>query len=152
MELQRIPVEAIEMVWPMIEADVERAVSRNGGRFTVDGLKARVENDDWQLFLVWDKDERSHKAIVMTNVYREMNGELVASIPFVSGRRAEEWIDLLPVLEGWAEKVGAHRIETWARKGWARRLKDYKLTHVLLEKPLNGHQHKQANATDATTD
>ena len=44
----------------------------------------------------------------------------------------------MPLVEDWDKHKGCTLIETYARPGWSRLLKeqDYKITHYLLEKKL----------------
>lgn len=134
-ELVKVPADQVGTVWPLIENLVEIGVRHATGRLTTQSLKEHFEKEAWQLFVISCGDEIA--AIVGTEVYETIAGKTVARITFISGKNRKDWIDLLPTLEGWAESAGADIMETWARKGWARDLPDYKLTHVLLEKELN---------------
>lgn len=140
-ELVKIPIEHVETTWPLIKQLVDRGVKHASGRLTTDGVFDRFINGDWQLFVIWDDCEVV--AVVGTEIYKTIAEKTVASITFISGRNRKEWIELLTTLEGWAQSAGADIMETWARKGWQRDLKDYKLTHVLLEKDLTNEPRTQ---------
>lgn len=139
-ELVQIPHDRILDVWPLIEDRVRRGVRNTRGRYTVEALRRKLLDRDWQLWLVWRPDGAGRAgavlAVVVTELYRELSGQKVASVRFTIGENRADWIELVATLEGWAAAQGCHKLEAWARKGWARCLKDYKLTHVLLEKDL----------------
>lgn len=145
-DLVKIPPEDVAQVWPLVIDLVDQGVANTGGRYTSEALRDLAEAGDWQLFVVWNGGEVL--AVVMTEIYSEISGLKVASIPFVAGHDRKQWLHLLPSLEGWAEQAGATYIKTWARRGWARHLPDYKLTHVMLEKRLDNGRIETTRAND----
>ena len=98
------------------------------------GLLERFVRGEWQLWLVWDGTPR---AIVGTELYVEMTGLKCCMIRFCTGGGAAEWSHLLGKIEAWARDEGCTYLDMLARKGWAKHLPDYKLTHVELQKELN---------------
>lgn len=46
------------------------------------------------------------------------------------GRKA--WVSLLSEIEAFAKAQGCEQVEVICRKGWARELPDYRLTHVVM--------------------
>ena len=60
----------------------------------------------------------------------------LCTIKFWTGENSLEWLHLMEDLEAWAKHEGCTRIIGVMRKGWAKRLPDYRMTHVYLEKDL----------------
>lgn len=88
---------------------------------------------DWQLWVVWDGTVR---AIVITELYKDVSGMKCCMIRVCTGNGAKDWSHLIGFIEDWARGQGCERLDMLARKGWAKRLPDYHLTHIMLEKVL----------------
>lgn len=88
---------------------------------------------EWHLLAVWAD---RIKAVLAVEVYTELSGLRVAAIRFTTGEHSHEWAHLISEIENWAKSQGCGKIETWARKGWVKRLPEYRMTHVLLEKDI----------------
>jgi len=150
-ELVFIPVKHIESVWPLIDTFVKKGIEASfKDRYTVDALKKLVSEGTWHLWVAWEIDTKKPHAIMMTELYEELSGIKIGSIRFLSGINRKNWLGLLAELERQMYEVGVVKFEMWARKGWAKDLKDYKITHVLLEKDLsNGQVTTNINTTTA---
>ena len=152
MELVFIPRKHLEDVWPLIETFVENGIEASfKDRYTVDALKKLTVNGIWHLWVAWEMDTKKPHAIMMTELYEELSGIKVGSIRFLSGINRKNWLGLLSELERQMSEVGVVKFEMWARKGWAKDLKDYKITHVLLEKDLSNGQVQTDNHTNSRT-
>lgn len=141
--LVQIPTPQTPQAWPLVRERVEHGCRGSDGRFTPEALFKHVVDGNYDLHIVWADEDEGHddqvRAVVLTQVYEELSGEKVCSIIFLDGMNADDWLVLgKESLELWAMQNGCQRVEGWMRKGWARKLKDYKLTHVLLEKRLDG--------------
>ena len=147
-ELVFIPVKHIKSVWPLIETFVEKGIEASfKDRYTVDALKKLVLAGTWHLWVAWEIDTKKPHAIMMTQLYEELSGIKIGSVRFLSGINRKNWLGLLAELERQMYEVGVVKFEMWARKGWAKDLKDYKITHVLLEKDLSNGKVKTNNHT-----
>lgn len=133
MALQKVPLEHAARVLPHVIGRLQAVVDRSGERYTVASLAELVMRGEFQLWVIGDEQIRG---VVLTELFFAPSGKKVASIRAATGDAAEGWLHLLPELEQWAKSEGCHVVEAIARKGWARRLTDYKLTHVVLEKEL----------------
>ena len=151
-ELVFIPVKHINSVWPLIQTFVEKGIEASfKDRYTVDALKKLVSEGTWHLWVAWEIDTKKPHAIMMTELYEELSGIKIGSVRFLSGINRKNWLGLLAELERQMYEVGVVKFEMWARKGWAKDLKDYKITHVLLEKDLsNGKIITDDNTTSHT--
>lgn len=133
-KLVAIPPGHIQAIWPLIEPLLLRVVERSDGRYSMRGMAQRLVSGDWVLRVVWVDGEV--RAIVGAEVYSDVSGMRCCIVRFCTGHGAKDWSHLLVEIEDWARKDGCERIEMIARKGWAKHLKDYALTHVFLEKQL----------------
>lgn len=134
------PKDKLADVWPLIKSFVESGCENSCGRYTVEGMARNLESGVWDLWVIWqDSLERENKirAVVCTQIYKEISGIKVCSICFTAGEHRQEWIHLLYDLEQWAKKNGCDKIEAWVRKGWVKDLvgpDDYTATRVIIEK------------------
>ena len=117
--------------------DVQRLLDemceRHEGELSLSGITERLIRRDWIMWLVVAD---GIEAVLATELYRDVGGDKRCRIPFCTGGGAKRWVRLLSQIEDWARSEGCARIDMIARKGWARHLPDYKMTHVVLEKSL----------------
>ncbi len=132
-DLVCVPPNKIVDVFPLVRGLLEGVAERSGGRWSVSGLLERFVNAEWQLWIVWNGDVR---AIVGTELYLEMTGMKCCMLRFCTGSGAPEWSHLLSKIEDFARAEGCTYLDMLARKGWAKHLPDYKLTHIELCKDL----------------
>jgi len=135
--VRQIPPALLESVWPHVVDKIAGVVERSDGRWTIEDIAGRLLQQQWQLWVVWDGTWR---AVLATELCREASGLQVARIVFTTGSGADRWTHLIADIETWAKDQGASKLEMMARKGWARRLPEYKMSHVLLEKDLSHGQ------------
>ncbi len=135
--IEMIPAEHIGHLYPKIEDLITALPGRSSGAWTLDGILRKLAEGDWQLWVVHDQGVIPEiKAIVGTELWRQMSGRLMCSIHFCTGHDRKQWIHLLKVIEDRARESGAERIEIVARQGWAKLLPDYEKTHIVLERAL----------------
>jgi hypothetical protein len=133
LQLQQVPVEYLGAVLPHVGPWLISIVERSGRRYTLPVLVDMIARGELQMWLIGDETPRG---IVITELYYAPSGLKFAAIRAAVGDGAESWMPLISVLEAWATAEGCVAIDALARKGWARRLPDYKMTHVFLEKEL----------------
>ncbi len=132
-QLQQIPARVVGEVVPLVLPLLEAIVARSDGRYSVPGMLEQFARENWQLWIVWDGSVR---AIVATELYFDVSKMKCCTIRFATGRGAAGWSPLISQIEDWARDEGCVKIDMTARKGWARHLPAYKLSHVFLEKGL----------------
>lgn len=131
--LRQVPVPCLREVWPHVGGMIKSVVDRSKGDWTIDGIVDRLLSGDWQLWVIYDGQFR---AVIATELFLEMSGRKAARTVFATGLGAKQWVHFQTELESWAQSMGCEKYTSLARKGWARYLTDYKITHVLLEKDL----------------
>jgi hypothetical protein len=123
----------IGRVWPFVQSLVESVAERSNGRLRADDVRQALDQGKWQLWIAHDNRQAHALCLTEILIYPQMKTcRLVAA----TGHDRAEWVDYLKIIEAWAAANGCELMETWARPGWRRVLKDYTWTHVQLEKKL----------------
>lgn len=130
--LHLIEADKAEAIYPYIKQWVEPAVATSNGKFATEDVLRAIMSGAMQLWVI--ADERP-MAIVISEIaiFPRMK---VCRLICCTGEHREKWIHFLADIENWARHMGCEQMLCIARKGWARLLTDYKLTHVELEKAL----------------
>lgn len=115
----------------LLLADMER---RHDGEITLKAVIEKCVTRNWVMWLVIAGTEVL--AVTCAELYVDVGGMKRCRLPFCTGDGASRWVHLLETIEGWARREGCQKFDLIARKGWAKHLPDYKLTHVVLEKVL----------------
>lgn len=119
-----------EAVLPMIES----VVARSRGRWTLIAVLRAIYEGQWDLWAVWDG--QSIPMIVGTEIYTDLNDKRYLAIRFATGAGAKQYVRLIGTIEEYARSNGCAGVDGWMRKGWAKQLPDYHLSHILLSKDL----------------
>ena len=132
-DLVAIPPADLPRVLPMVSDLLKSVIERSHGRYSLEGLVPKLLKGEWQFWMVWDGAPR---AIVATDLYVDVAGNRCCMIRFCSGEDAGAWTHLLVKIELWAKAEGCKFLDMDARKGWAKHLRDYTVTHWVLQKAL----------------
>ena len=135
----RVPPDEIDYIWPSVKDLIEAALDRSG-LFGINDAYCHVVNGTWQLWVVHEKrnDQWSGaqiECVVLTEII-DYPKDKVLRVTMATGSDRTKWVDRIEVIEGWAKSLGCERIQVLGRPGWERVLKDYRKTHVMLEKQL----------------
>jgi hypothetical protein len=131
--LVQIPIDALAKVLPMVMPRLHEVAARSRNNISVKGMIEQFASGAWQLWVIWDG---SVKAVLATEIYTNVADIRVCAVRFATGEDSAQWLCLIDDLENWARFNDCVKLDMTARKGWARKLPDYKLTHVVLEKDL----------------
>ncbi len=138
MHLVQVPKEAVAALWPWVEAYLAGAIERTLGTFTLETTKAQLIEGDRQLWIiVGEAPLREVSAAIVTSLQEFPSGKKALQIELLGGVHVSAWFSLKELLEDWAKKEGCSAALLWARKGWAKHMKDYRVTHYLMHKELN---------------
>ena len=118
--------------WPHVEKLVIDALDHGTSRVGVKDVYDGIGTGRYQLWIAWGP---AAEGIAVTEIL-DTEKERIASVFICVGKNLKEWLRHLSSIENWAKAEGCSVIEAWARPGWERVLKDYKKTHVQLEKNL----------------
>ena len=131
-----VPQDKATEMWPAVLPLVAQMVQRSGGEITTDGALAAVTAGELQLWLIWDDETRRTVAGALTSIGVTGSGMRLCTVYGLVGEHRQQWLHLLEEFERWAILKGCHKVKVIARKGWAKELPDYTMTHVTLEKRL----------------
>lgn len=131
MNFTGIPSAKVPEIWPFAEELVSSAVERSGELSAQDILDALLSRN----MQLWAAFDNGLKAIAVTEI-QVLPRKKLGSILICTGEGRKEWEYALSIIEDWARSEGCTGMKLLARPGWERVLKDYRKTHVLLEKEL----------------
>lgn len=119
-------------LWPRVKEHLFSAVRRTDLSHTEDIERDLMEGDGL-LWLICDgKTIEAAGATLLVNTDKH----LVCLITALGGENMDKWLPLLSQIEDWARAEGAALVRIMGRPGWARVLKGYEVSNVVLEKSL----------------
>lgn len=137
MHLVGIPGPEVEGVWPLIARRIAQATARSNGRFTESTIKAECVSGTQQLWVAWSADHRAIRAVMVTQILTFPTGLRAVDVVIVTGEGRRDWVPLLADLEVWARAQDCALVQINARRGWARELSSYRLSHIFLERRID---------------
>lgn len=132
--LDYVSPDMFASVLPMVKERLQGVIERSRGRWTMRSMLRDLVAGKIKLLVVAAPSEI--KAVIGTHLHAAPSGMQVLQILFCTGEDSKEWLPLLGLIEDHAKANGCAKIEMWSRKGWAKKLPAYRMTHVLLEKDL----------------
>uniref|UniRef100_A0A973WQF7 Uncharacterized protein n=1 Tax=Bradyrhizobium quebecense TaxID=2748629 RepID=A0A973WQF7_9BRAD len=127
-----VPPQRVHEIWPRVEAMLGRAVLRTDLSHTADIARDVLEGDGL-LWLACDGEKIEAAAITLLT---RTDRHLVCLITALGGENRERWVPLLEQIEDWARAEGAKRLRLMGRAGWARVLKNYHVSNIVMERAL----------------
>ncbi|CAN0493160.1 unnamed protein product, partial [Phaeothamnion confervicola] len=80
-------------------------------------------------------EDRDFLASVLTEIIQYPQRRVARIVGCVGEHRAK-WVHLISEIQDWSRSQGCVAMEIVARKGWAKALPDFQMTHVILESDL----------------
>lgn len=108
------------------------AIDESSDSVGLDEILKQLESKKAQLFVF--KGEELLSAWVTTIEFSETCKWL--RVMWAGGKDMDRWLHYLESIEQWAKSIGCSRSIVYGRKGWVKKLKDYKQTAVILEKVI----------------
>ena len=131
-ELVCVHPSQVPLVWPAVRALVLSAVLRTDLSHSSD-IEDDVLSGKSQLWVAF-VDGRIEAAAA--TLLRRTDRHLVCILTALGGANRAAWLPLLQRVEAWAKAEGAARFRIYGRKGWARVLRNYRVSNVVLERAL----------------
>lgn len=133
MSFTRIERRHVRKYWPQAQPWIAEAVKTSRGKFSVDWFHDRLVLGEMHLWILQADDVFG---VVVTQVY-DYPANRCCLIRIATGHHVEDAIPGgIRQIEDWARSQGCSAMELIARPGWKRKLTDYDMTHVVLEKHL----------------
>ena len=124
MQVSVIPPEYVDNVWPQVEEYLRGAAKYTYGRYEVEDIRDYLHHYDWLLWVAF-KDDGEVVGTVVTHFIEYPRCRYLAC-PFVAGKDLDSWkAPMLNQLKRWARDNGCTGLESSARIGWERALKDH---------------------------
>jgi len=129
-----LPVQAedAKYAWPLVSHFIQMALDESSDRFELADVLKLIEEKKAQLFIF--KDAEILGAGVTT--IESSGSHKWLRIMWIGGKDWELWAHYLDSVEQWAKSLGCERVVVYGRRGWEKRLKDYRRTAVILEKVI----------------
>jgi hypothetical protein len=127
-----VPIQDISKEWPEALPWIEAACDYNNNRYKAQDHLEQILKNNSQLWLV--KDPHIIGVIITSLV--PFPQKLCCTITICTGERGGEWIRNVSFIESWAKAQGCQQMLLPARLGMSKILKDYRKTHIILEKDL----------------
>lgn len=143
-----VTIDILDLILPKCEDLLKEAVKTTYGRIDYDDLKLSLYKGEQQLWIVGQGTNILACSVTEIVLYPKLKVCKI-NICTGSGHSRHQWQSYITEIENWAISQGCERIESLARKGWSRVLKDWEVSHYFIEKPLN--YGKQLKTSDNNT-
>jgi hypothetical protein len=133
-----IPTENVKEAEPFVLESIEKALKYSGNHYNLKDVMDLIYDNKAQLWILWNEDKKDkYQGCIVSKVITRPNTKSL-NIFIVTGKNRKLWQDKIEIIEKWAKQQGCTHLETYARPGWSRILKqhNYKVTHYLLERKL----------------
>jgi hypothetical protein len=131
--LEPVPSRQIIDVWPEVLAQIERALAHSGGRYAPEDFLAALLRREMQLWTVRDGDQLTGLAITeLRNYPRQRRCRYL----LLAGEDFDRWQHLQQDIENWARANGCRAMEMCGRRGWERKLRGWRATHIEMCKEI----------------
>ncbi len=130
--------DLIDHCWPEASAMLEKAVAHSGGRYELSDLKAQLDNNSQNLWVLYRGS--NEMIMAMTTMFVHYPRRKFLNVTFCgSGDKEMAAIRhrkvFVPKINDWAKMHDCHGVEVVGRKGWEKILSPfgYKTTYYTLE-------------------
>ncbi len=128
-----VPPSLVPQIWPHVWPLLQSVFKRTDfGTFR--DLEDQVFAGHALLWLAWR--EPRIVAAVVTQI-RITENSRVCHICACGGENAGSWLHLVAAIEEYARAKGCNKIRALGRKGWLRKLPEFRPTLVVIEKDLS---------------
>lgn len=118
----------VSKFWPHIEGMLADALQDSS--WTLDEVAYGLGAKEMQLWLATSPG-LGIEAVAVTRIT-----DRGCSVCALTGEEPDRWLHLLSQIEDWAREHGCDRSYFEARRGFERKLPDYRVTRILMEKRL----------------
>jgi hypothetical protein len=132
MKLVCVDPACVPEIWPYVEPMIRCALHRS---ISTDLLTVTTKllRQQALLWIAWDGERIRAAAVTSINT---ANGRKRCVIVACGGSGMKDWLSLIQEVEQYARSEGCISVAIIGRRGWQRRLKEYRPVAVSLEKAL----------------
>ena len=132
--LSGVSSASVPKIWPHVEKFIKKACEYSRGQITPAAVYAELLQGDAQLWVA-SSEQRGIESGVITKI-TDNTLRRICTIEALGGNSHQRWMSHLHTIEEWASAQGCNAVQVNGRRGWAKMLRDYKLTSITLEKEL----------------
>ena len=139
-----IPKAKVPEIFWIIKKDLTNILVKAENGYGVDDVYKELVNNDMQLWLVYDSEEKKVKGFIISEVIERPQFK-IGSVFVMTGTERKKWQYVaMHNLMKWAKQNGCYKAICYSRKGWAKVFKAYgfKDTHLALEINLTNKEDK----------
>jgi len=123
MMISAVPREVLGIVWGDVGKLLYKSVDTSNGKYSIDDLYHSINNGQYVLWIVMDKDEPV--AAITTSII-SYPGRKAMAMDWIGGSRMREWLPMaMKTLSEYSRKNGCTHLEGYGRKAWGRWLSKY---------------------------
>lgn len=126
-DLVCVDPKEVSQIWTYAGPMIRVAIERTDLSDFADVEKAVLAGEQLLWLAVSDRIE----AAATTHLSRN-----VCTLTACAGHERSRWMSLLAVIEKYAREEGCRAMRLYGRRGWERVLRDYRVEHIVMEKPL----------------
>jgi len=133
-----IPADNVKEAEPFVLESIDKALKYSGNHYNLKDVMDSIYDNKAQLWILWNEDKKNkYQGCIVSKVITRPNTRSL-NLFIVTGKNRKLWQDKIEIIETWGKQQGCTHLETYARPGWSRILKqyNYKVTHYLLERKL----------------
>ena len=131
--LHPVPSRQVGDVWPDVLELVEQALAHGGGRYAPEDFFEALLRREMQLWTVRTGDRLIGLAITeLRNYPRQRRCRYL----LLAGDGFEHWQHLQRDIENWARANGCTAMEMCGRRGWERKLRGWRATHLEMTREI----------------
>ena len=134
-EVIAVSAEKVPEFWPLAHEYIWPAFERFPGEATYEDITKRLLEGNMVLWIAWNGEEILGGAITALENYP--SGMRAVRGIALGGKQFESWQQPLDdILEQFGKSWGAQRIEFYGRKGWEKRLPNYKVNRIMVTRDI----------------
>ena len=127
----RVPSEDLEFIWSQVAPLLEKALDET---YSIKDILYGLANDRMQLFISWN-DNKIESAVV-TEIAQYPQAKILRYF-LAGGTNLDNWLERIQEkIEKFAKQNKCTHLEVAGRKGWARKLKGFKMKVTILSKEI----------------
>ena len=126
----QVPPEHIAAAWAVGGKDIERACAY--GNVDVPELVAKIGSFEWQFWIIWSETDYAGAIVTAIEVWPDHKALRIIA----AGGDGKTREMAQETLEAFARAEGCKHLIMWGRKGWQRRLKDWRVSRVEMTKEI----------------
>jgi len=118
-----VQAHEIDNIWKWVLPMVEKPLEHSWGELTSENVKERLKSKDMQMWVGYYKT--GEIVAVMTTEIVDYPSKKACRIVTLGGYGMDEWQNHINLIENWAKHNGCDFMETYCRRGFERKMKNY---------------------------